>query len=121
MSATGEPAAGGRAHRQGVASLRAGRRARHCLPVRWAIGRRCDRPPVVDERHGSAAVEAVVFLWSRAAGGGAEGVGWKGRKLRRRPARLQPSRQNEWGGGSRQMVASHGKGGVIDAALNIPS
>ena len=57
-------------------------------------------------------MEAHLFLRPRAAGGGAEGMGRQGRKCRRRPARLRPSRQDEQPRGHRRLEAGTRKGGV---------
>ena len=65
----GEPAGGGRAHRQDPEAVRAGGRAGHRLPLRRSIRRRCHGAPLADEPAGPVPLEAVVLLRPGAAGG----------------------------------------------------
>ena len=65
----GEPAGGGRAHGQGPEALRAGGGAGHRLPVGRPVRRGRHGAPLADEPAGPVALEAVVLLRPRAAGG----------------------------------------------------
>ena len=71
------------------------------------------------ERHGPAALEAVVLLRPRAAGGAAEGLERQVRERGRRAARLRAPRQDERARGGRQMEAGSRKGGLRRRRLTI--
>src|SRR5260370_22172431 len=57
-----------------------------------------------------------LLLWSRAAGGAAEGVVGQGRERGRRPAGIYPSRADEFARNQRRMEGRSGKEGGIDLA-----
>src|SRR3979490_1740862 len=57
-----------------------------------------------------------LLLWSRAAGGAAEGVVGQGRERGRRPAGIYPSRADEFARNQRRMEGRAGKEGGIDLA-----
>ena len=86
--------------------------ARHRLSFRRAVRRRSDRASQRHEPDRQPALAADLLLWPRAAGRAAEGVVGQGRKRRRRPARLHPSRamnalasKGEWTAGLEKKAA----------------
>ena len=81
-----------RAHPQ---SVRAGGRARHCVLVGRAVGRRSNRPSRRHQQTRPAAVACDILLRPRAASRAAEGVVRQTRKRRRGATRLRPSRPDE--------------------------
>ncbi len=89
--------------------------AGHRVPLGRAVGRSRHRASVADERIRSVAVGANVLVRPRAAGRGAQSLGWKIRERRRRSARLRASREDEWPGCTGQVGCKARKGGVTVA------
>ena len=92
-----EPPGGGRAHHQGAETHRAAGSARHLLPVGRPVGRGRHRASSLMNQS-ACCRGACRSLRPRAAGCRAEGLERQVGKRRRRPARLQPPRQDEWRG-----------------------
>ena len=101
--------------RQGAQGLRAGRGARHRVPLRRPVGRGSDRAPRRHEQDRRAALAAHLQLWPRAAGGAAEGLVRQDRERRRRATRLLPPRRDEQPRGAGQVEAGSGEEGGVAA------
>src|SRR5438552_13282125 len=90
---------------------RAGSSARDRLPLRRPVGRGCDSTPERDERARPAPVAALVLVWPRPPGAGAQGLGRKTGERRGSATRLLPPRQNERGGANGDVRARDGARG----------
>src|SRR5262249_32863525 len=79
------------------------------FPLRWAKRRRSDRASRCDEQDRQFAVEAYLFLWSRAAARTADNVERQVGKRRRRAACLCAPRKDERARGARPVEIRHGE------------
>ena len=87
--------------RQDAAQLRAGRGARHRVPVGRPVRRGGDRASRHHEQDRPAALAAHLLLWTRAAARAAEGMVRQERERRGGAARLLAPRADERAGGAR--------------------